>query len=263
MEKKKIKLSKPLVCLDLETTSADTNSARIIQFSAVKLFPGGEKETIDLLINPGILIPKEATEIHGITNDNVNFCPLFHEVAQQIEIFIGDADIAGYNSIKFDIPVLIEEFARLGIKFDVSFRKLLDIFRIYQKLRPRTLTACYLDITGKEMVNAHDALADTVATLEILETMVSNGQLPSDVEQCEAFGIDRESMVDFAGNFIKKDGHYYYNFGKNKGRAVNSDMSYLSWMLNGTFSSDTKNWCNYFITKKQQQQNFADDDLPF
>ena len=162
-----LQLTKSLCVFDLETTGLQINTDRIVQIAIIKLNPSGVRTELNQLINPEMIIPQEVIDIHGVSNELIQDKPTFSQFAPKLIEFIGDADLAGYNSNKFDIPVLAEEFLRVGINFDFSFRKFIDIQNIFHKMEQRTLAAAYKFYCGEEMKNAHDALYDTQATLDV------------------------------------------------------------------------------------------------
>jgi len=167
-----LKLTRPIAFFDLETTGTNVVKDRIVEISIYKVLPGGGTESMTKLINPGIPIPPEVTEIHGITNLDVANAPTFEQIANQLNDFLHNCDLAGYNSNKFDIPMLIEEFLRCGINFDIKKRRLVDVQNIFHKMEPRTLRAAYKFYCGKNLVDAHSAEADTKATYEVLLSQI-------------------------------------------------------------------------------------------
>ena len=198
-------------------------------------------------INPGIPIPKSASEVHGIYDEDVKDCPMFKDIATDLYKTFEGCDLAGFNSNKFDIPLLCEEFLRLGMDFDVAKRKCVDVQNIYHKLERRTLVAAYKYYCGKDLENAHSALADTRATLEVLEAQLD--KYPSDLQNDIKFLSEYSKMnnnVDFAGRIIRNDqGVEVFNFGKHKGKPVSDvllrlDPSYYAWMMQGNFAQNTK-----------------------
>jgi len=256
-------LEKPIVFLDIESTGTNPVQDKIIQISAVKYFNNTQQE-LDILVNP--CMPIQNSEIHGITDEMVRDKPKFYEVAQQVIDFINGCDIGVYNGLRFDIPILSEEFFSCAITVDFSQYRIIDVFRIYQQLRPRNLAACYKEFTGKELVNAHNALYDSKATAEIWLNMVANLHIEPEVDvQIQKF-MPRDNVVDLSGCFIYNDKkEILFNFGKHKGKNVECEPSYLNWMLNADFSQDTKNWINKILyNETQKQPNYStDDDLPF
>lgn len=242
-----IKLTNSLCVFDIESTGLDISTDRIIEISILKISPKGEKDSLTLRINPEIEIPKESSEIHGITNQDIKDCPTFKDVANQIAEFIGDADLAGYNSNKFDIPLLAEEFLRIEHVFDMNARKFIDVQNIFHKMEQRTLVAAYKFYCEKDLENAHSALADVTATWEVLEAQISRyNELENNVAFLSDFSVNNKfEIVDFAGRLAKNEqGKISYNFGKHKGKTIEEvdkiEPGYYGWMLNGNFPLHTK-----------------------
>jgi DNA polymerase-3 subunit epsilon len=242
----KLALRNPIVFLDLETTGVDAAKDRIIEISLVKVMPDGSREVKTRRLNPGIPIPPEATAVHHITDQDVKDCPSFREVAKSLAAWIEGADLAGFNSNKFDIPLLAEEFLRAGVDVDLKKRKAVDVQNIFHKLEPRTLTAAYKFYCGKDLEGAHGAEADTLATLEVLEGQLD--KYPDELKNDIAFLADfstRDTCADYAGRIVYDDkGREVFSFGKHRGRAVSEvfrdEPSYYSWMMNGDFPEYTK-----------------------
>jgi DNA polymerase-3 subunit epsilon len=241
----KLHLKRPLVVFDLETTGTSVNLDRIVEFSFIKVMPEGTETIKTLRFNPGIPIPLEVSLIHGIYDDDVKEAPLFKIKAKELaEEFMG-CDFAGFNSNKFDFPLLVEEFLRAGVEFDVENRRFVDAQRIFHIMEQRTLTAAYKFYCNKELINAHSAEADTLATLEVLKAQIERYEnLENDVEFLHNF-TKQDKNVDLAGRIIyNKDGIPVFNFGKHKGKLVQevfkTDFGYYDWMMNGDFAEDTK-----------------------
>jgi DNA polymerase-3 subunit epsilon len=238
-------LKNPIVFFDLETTGINIASDRIVELSYLKVHPNGKEEPKTLLINPTIPIPAEATQIHGIRNEDVAGCPTFQEVAATLVAAFEGCDFAGYNSNKFDLPLLAEEFLRSGIAFDLKKRKFIDVQVIFHKMEQRTLSAAYQFYCGKELVNAHSSEADTRATYEVLLSQLERyPSLPRDIDHLSEFSTQARS-ADFAGRIVYNDKEEeVFNFGKYKGVTVQEvltrDPSYYSWMMNGDFPLYTK-----------------------
>ncbi len=242
-----IQLQKPLCVFDLETTGLDISKDRIVQIAIVKINPSGNKEELNLIINPQMTISDENAAIHGITNDMVKDAETFKEAAIKIIEFIGDSDLAGYNSNKFDIPVLAEEFLRAEIEFDLSSKKCIDVQNIFHKMEQRTLIAAYKFYCSKELKNAHNAMADTIATWEVLESQLEkykdlepNTQFLSEFSRNSA-----HQTLDFAGRLaVNNEGEAIYNFGKHKGKTIKNvsvlEPGYYGWMLEANFPRYTK-----------------------
>lgn len=241
----KLSLKNPLVFFDLETTGTNTVSDRIVQIAYHKISPNGKEETKSFLINPEMPIPAEATAIHKITNEQVADCPTFKSVAKEIVKDIEGCDLAGYNSNRFDIPLLAEELLRAEVDIDLSKRKFVDVQVIFHKKEQRTLSAAYKFYCDRDLTGAHDAKADTMATYEILEAQLDRyPDLINDVDFLATF-TRQSNNVDFAGKFVYNDkGEEVFNFGKYKGQKVSdvlkNDTGYYGWMLNGDFALHTK-----------------------
>lgn len=240
-----LKLTKPLAFFDLETTGLNIATDRIVEISIVKIMPNGDKEIKTKLLNPTIPIAKEASAIHGIKDEDVKDKATFKEVANEFNEFIKDCDLAGYNSNRFDIPLLAEEFLRVGIDFNVANRKLVDVQNIFHKMEQRTLVAAYKFYCDKDLTNAHSAEADTTATYEILEAQIEKyADLKNDAEFLSEFS-QMNKNVDLLGRFVYNDENIeVFNFGKHKGKPVTEvlekEPGYYSWMMNGDFPLYTK-----------------------
>jgi len=240
-----LKLKNPLVFFDLETTGISIVKDRIVELSYVKVFPNGKEEVKTYRINPGIPIPPESTAIHGITDEDVKDCPTFKSIAKQLAANIEGCDLAGYNSNRFDIPLLTEEFLRVGMDINLYRRKFIDVQTIFHKKEQRTLAAAYKFYCGKELDNAHSAEADTRATYEVLKAQLDRyPDLENDINYLSRFSSFTNN-VDFAGRMVYNDKkEEVFNFGKYKGRLVadvlKSDPSYYAWMMDGDFAMNTK-----------------------
>jgi len=237
-------LTRPLAFIDLETTGVNLAVDRIVEIAIVKISNDGTRQVKRKLINPLIPIPKTSSDIHGITDDMVKDAPTFKQVANEYKQFLENCDLAGYNSNRFDLPMLMEEFLRAGLEFNISDKKLIDVQRIYHMLEPRTLSAALKFYCDKNLDNAHSAEADAAATLEILQAQVEKyKQLGSTVESILQF-TGEEEIVDFARRFIMENGVEIFNFGKHKGRPVSdvlkSEPQYYDWMMKGDFPMHTK-----------------------
>ena len=240
-----LKLEKPIVFFDLETTGVNIATDRIVEISILKVFPNGNKESKTWLVNPEVEIPKEAAEIHGITNEKVVTEPTFKELAPEVSKMIEGCDLAGFNSNRFDIPLLAEELMRAGIDFDMNDRKAVDVQTIFHKKEQRTLSAGYQFYCGKELEGAHGAEADTNATYEILLAQIEKyDDLENDVKSLSEFSTHGE-RGDFAGFIlINDDGQEIFSFGKYKGRTVEEVLKenpgYNNWIQNADFPLYTK-----------------------
>jgi DNA polymerase-3 subunit epsilon len=240
-----LNLRKPLVILDLETTGVSIASDRIVEFSALKVTPGGAEEWLTMRMNPGIPISQEATRIHGITDADVANEPNFKDVAKKISAFVEGCDLAGFNSMKFDIPILCEEFLRVNVDFNPARHRYVDVQVIFHKKEQRTLGAAYKFYCQRELENAHSAQADTAATYEILKAQLDRyPDLENDIEKLSAFSAFNNN-ADLAGRIVfNEQGTEVFNFGKHKGKPVEQvlkeEPSYYSWMMNGDFPLNTK-----------------------
>ncbi|WP_428742486.1 exonuclease domain-containing protein [Tenacibaculum sp.] len=241
----KLDLKKPIVFFDLETTGINIAKDRVVEISILKVYPNGNKESKTWLVNPEIEIPAEATAVHGITNEKVVTEPTFKELASQINEMIADADLAGFNSNRFDIPLLAEELLRAGIDFDMNNRKAVDVQTIFHKKEQRTLSAGYQFYCGKDLEGAHSAEADTNATYEILLAQVDKyDDLENTVEALSEFSTHGK-RADFAGFVLfNDDDQEIFSFGKYKGRTVEEVLKenpgYNAWIQNADFPLYTK-----------------------
>ena len=242
----KLNLKNPLVFFDLETTGINITKDRIVEISLLKVHPNGKEEIKSRLINPEMPIPAQATAIHGITDDDVKDCPTFKQVAKSLADMLEGCDLAGFNSSRFDVPMLSEEFLRAGVDFDMSKRKFVDVQIIFHKKEQRTLAAAYKFYCDKELQNAHSAEADTIATYEVLKSQLDRyPDLENDVAFLSKEYSSFNNNVDFAGRIIFDDkGVEVFNFGKHKGKPVaqvlRNEPSYYSWMMDGDFPLNTK-----------------------
>ncbi|MBI1286958.1 MAG: 3'-5' exonuclease [Flavobacteriales bacterium] len=238
-------LKRPLAFFDLETTGVNVATDRIVEISIIKLNPDGSEETMTELVNPGMPIPLESSAVHGITDDKVAGKPSFNELAPAITDFIGNADLAGYNCLKFDVPLLLEEYHRNEIEFSMKNRKVVDVQNIFHKMEQRTLVAAYKFYCDGDLTNAHSAEADTRATLEVLKAQVEKyDELDGNVEMLSDFS-KRGNAIDFAGHIVENEkGEAVFNFGKNKGKSVvevlKTQPGYYGWMMDAQFPSYTK-----------------------
>lgn len=240
-----LNLTKPICFFDLETTGVNITNDRVVEISILKVFPNGNKESKTWLINPEMPIPPVVSAIHGITDDKVANEPTFKELASEINTMIKDADLAGFNSNRFDIPLLAEEMLRAGIDFDMKSRVAVDVQTIFHKMEQRTLSAAYKFYCDKSLENAHTAEADTLATYEVLKAQIERyDELENDTKFLAEFS-SRKKFADFAG-FISynKEGHEIFSFGKHKGKLVtdvlDQEPGYFGWLLNADFPLYTK-----------------------
>ena len=239
-----LQLSRPIVFIDLETTGINIAIDRIIEIAIIKILPDKTKVVKHKLINPQMPIPKASTEIHGITDDKVKGAPAFKEVANELKQFIDNADLSGYNSNRFDIPLLMEEFLRAGISLDMNNRRMLDVQSVFHMMEKRTLEAAYKFYCQKELIDAHSAEADASATWEILEAQLERySNLGNTVDTVLQF-TGEEKYVDFAKRFVMDKDVEVFNFGKYKGRSVadvlKAEPQYYDWMMKGEFPLHTK-----------------------
>lgn len=241
-----LNVKNPLVIFDLETTGIDMVNDRIVEICILKVFPDGRTEVKTRRVNPTIPIPAQATAIHGISNEDVKDCPTFKEIAKSLVQLIEGCDFAGYNSNKFDLPLLAEEFIRAGIDFDLKKRKFIDVQTIFHKMEQRTLVAAYKFYCDKDLTNAHSAEADTVATYEVLKAQLDRyPELKNDIDFLSEYSAKTRN-VDFAGRIVLNDKDVeVFNFGKHRGRPVvevlSTEPGYYAWMMNGDFPLYTKN----------------------
>jgi len=239
-----LQLSKPLAIIDLETTGINLSTDRIVEIAIVKIGTDGSKLVKRKLLNPEIPISVVSSDLHGITNEMVKDAPTFKQVANEIKQFLENCDLAGYNSNRFDIPMLAEEFLRVGLDFDFKGRRLVDVQKVFHLMEQRTLSAAYKFYCNKNLEGAHGAEADATATWEVLEAqVVKYPQLGNTVESILKV-IGEDNTVDFARRMILENGVEVFNFGKHKGRAVadvlKSEPQYYDWMMKGDFPMHTK-----------------------
>ena len=241
----KLNLKRPIIFFDLETTGVDPAKDRIVEISMVKVMPDGEEIVKTRKINPGMHIPEESTAIHGITDADVADAPSFAQVAKSLAQFVQGCDFGGFNSNRFDLPLLVEEFMRAGVEVDFKRRKFIDVQNIFHKKEQRTLVAAYKFYCDKDLTEAHSAEADTRATYEVLKAQLDRyPDLENDIDALADYSA-RGETVDYAGRIVYNDkGEEVFSFGKYKGRRVEEifqlEPSYYSWMMNGGFPLYTK-----------------------
>lgn len=256
----KLNLERPLIFFDLETTGTNITSDRIVELSYIKIHPDGREERESLRINPGIKIPAESTAVHHISDEDVKDAPHFSEKADHLNSVFENCDLAGFNSNKFDIPLLMEEFARCRINFQLSGRRLIDVQNIFHKMEQRTLVAAYKFYCGKELTGAHSAMADTEATYEVLLNQIEKyDELDNNIASLSKFSTLGRN-IDLAARFILNDkDEPIFNFGKYKGTKVTDifrkDPSYYNWMLEGDFSKNTKDELIKMKVKYDKENN--------
>ncbi|NML37778.1 3'-5' exonuclease [Chitinophaga sp. G-6-1-13] len=237
-------LKRPLAVIDLETTGTNVATDRIIEIAIIKVFPDKTTQSKVKRINPGMPIPVGSTAIHGIKDEDVKDAPTFKQAANELKMFLENCDLAGYNSNRFDIPLLVEEFLRTGMEFDVSKRRFVDVQRIFHLMEKRTLAAAYKFYCDKQLENAHSAEADALATYEILEAQLGRYEnLQQDIDGLADF-TKEEEYIDFARRIVMQGGQEVFNFGKYKGRPVKevlkAEPQYYDWMMKADFPLNTK-----------------------
>ncbi len=251
----KLQLTRPLVFFDLETTGLNIASDRIVELSYYKVFPNGTSEGKTFRVKPvqmmlgqevQLHISEEASAVHGIYDEDLVNCPTFKEVAPELVKVLEDADLAGYNSNHFDLPLLAEEMMRAGMNIDLKGKKMVDVFTIFQRQEPRNLVAAYKFYCGKDLTNAHSADADTMATYEVLMAQLEKYDIPVDVDGLAEFTAGNTRLADFAGRIAyDAQGVEVFNFGKYKGQRVadvfRRDPGYYGWIQGGDFPQYTKN----------------------
>jgi DNA polymerase III subunit epsilon len=253
----KLNLKNPLCVFDLETTGTNTAKDRIIEIAVIKMMPNGEIIKKSDLLNPTIPIPVSSSQIHGIKDEDVKDKPTFKDVAKDYARFFEGVDLAGFNVLKFDIPILVEEFLRVGVDFDYTRKKIIDAQRIFHLMEKRTLSAAYQFYVKKELNESHTAEADTQATMEVLLAQIARydgqpvtdnlgntiGAIKNDMDALSL--LTAANLVDLAGRIVRNSkGEEVFNFGKHKDKRVldvlHQEPSYYEWMMNGDFALDTK-----------------------
>lgn len=240
-----LKLSKPICFFDLETTGTNVATDRIVEISILKIFPNGNREGFTKRVNPEMPIPPVVSAIHGITNEMVADEPTFKELAPEVYAFMKDSDLAGYNSNRFDLPLLAEELLRADVDFDLKKANAVDVQTIFHKKEKRTLEAAYKFYCGKTLENAHSAEADTLATYEVLKAQLERyDDLENDINYLSTFSAHKD-FADFAGYIgYNKEGDEIFSFGKHRGKKVEDVMEqepgYFGWLLNADFPLYTK-----------------------
>ncbi len=253
-----LNLTKPLIIFDLETTGINTATDRIVQISMIKVLPDGQEEKYNYFVNPGMPIPAEAIAIHGITDEMVKDKPLFSEIAPEIASIINGCDLAGYNSNRFDIPLLAEELLRAEVDVDFSKIKFVDVQNVFYKKEPRTLVAAYQFYCQKDLENAHSSDADTLATYEILKAQLERyDDLENNVDFLSEFTAQKKN-ADLAGFIIYDEkGKETFSFGKYKGRLVEDilerDQGYFGWIMKSDFPLYTKKVLTRIKLRKMEQ----------
>ncbi len=250
-----LQITKPIAFIDLETTGVNLGTDRIVEIAIVKILPDGNKSVKRKLVNPEMPIPKSSSDIHGITDEMVKDAPTFAQAAQELKQMLDGCDIAGYNSNRFDVPLLVEEFMRAGVDFDMKGRKLVDVQNIFHKMEQRTLTAAYKFYCDKNLDAAHSAEADATATYEVLLAQVDRyPELGTTVDSINK-ALGDEVIVDFARRFVMDNGVEVFNFGKYKGQPVaellKKEPQYYDWMMRGDFPQHTKKVLTEIFTRSK------------
>lgn len=241
-----LQLTRPIAFIDLETTGVNLSSDRIVEIAIVKLMTDGTRQVKRKLLNPQIPIPQSSSDIHGITDEMVKDAPTFKQAGNEIKQFLEGCDLGGYNSNRFDIPILMEEFLRAGMEeVDLSQQRMIDVQHIFYQMEPRTLTAAYKYYCDKELENAHSAEVDIKATIEVLEAQVARYPKLGNTVDSILGVIGEEKVVDYARRFIfDEKGDEVFNFGKYKGKSVagtlKNEPQYYDWMMKGDFPLHTK-----------------------
>jgi len=254
----KLKLQRPIACVDLETTGLSITKDRIVEIAIVKVMPDGERIVKDMRLNPEMPIPAATTDIHGISDADVADKPTFKEMGNEIKQFIENCDLCGFNSTRFDFALLTEEFLRVGIDIDLKSRNLVDAQQIFMKKEPRTLTAAYKFYCDKDLENAHSAIADVEATFEILLAQIERyddiGSTPEELSSVSS-GTD---MLDYARRLKLVNDIPTFNFGKFKEQAVthvfDKEPQYYDWIMRSDFAQDTKNVLSKIYTEYKLKQ---------
>ena len=241
-----LKLDRPLVVFDIESTGVNARQDRIIELAAIRIDPDGTETEHTWLLNPGVPIPPETTQIHGISNEMVKDCPSFEDRAAEIEAFFAGADLSGFNSDRFDVPCLEAEFERVGRNFGASSRRHVDVQRIYHKMEPRDLSAAVRFYCGHDHVGAHGAAADARATLEVLKAqLVKYPELPKTPDEMDAYLVPHDPLnADRTGLLRWVNGELCINFGKKKGEKLRDlflhEPNFLRWFVKGSFETDAR-----------------------
>lgn len=253
----KLNLKSPLAIFDLETTGTNVSQDRIVELSIIKIMPDGEEIIKTMRINPTVPIPTEVSMIHGIYDDDIKEAPTFKSISKSLSAFLEGCDLGGFNCLKFDIPLLVEEFLRAGVDFETDSRKLVDAQKIFHMMEKRTLTAAYKFYCNKVLEGAHGAEADTLATAEVIKAQIERYEGQEVVDSLgnklgvmennmtNLHNISASNMVDLAGRFVfNKDGIEVFNFGKHRHKPVEEilklEKGYYDWMMKGDFPQDTK-----------------------
>ena len=241
-----LKVKRPIIIFDIEATGVNVQQDRIVDICAIKIFPDGHQDVKKRLVNPEIPIPKEASEIHGITDADIADAPAFSSIAKEIDAILSGCELGGYNAARFDIPLLVAEMERAGVHFDLSDRKIIDAQRIFHQREPRDLTAALKFYCNETHHDAHTSLGDVMATIRVLEGQYERyPDLPEDIEKLHDYCNPRHPhWVDQQGRIRWVNGEAAINFGKNQGRLlrnlIETDSGFLHWILQNDFPIDTK-----------------------
>lgn len=253
-----IKTDRPIVWLDIESTGVDRENDRIVELCMIKIHPDGKKEVKTRRFNPEMPIPKEASEVHGIYDDDVKDEPTFRQVSKGVHAFIQGCDLGGFNSNAFDIPMLYSEFLRAGIEWDYSAHRMIDVGNIYKRLYPRTLESAVQTFLGREHDGAHGAEADTIATYEVMDYFLSNSDdVPKTVDELHLYSNYDSEILDLHGKFkCADDGEtILLNFGKHRGEPAKDHLDFLEWMVTrASFTPDVNNIC-YQLLEEHEKSN--------
>jgi DNA polymerase-3 subunit epsilon len=254
-----LQLQKPIAFIDLETTGTNLGVDRIVEIAIVRIGKDHSRTVKRKLINPEMPIPTGASDVHGITDEMVRDAPTFKQVANEMKQFLENCDLAGYNSNRFDIPLLVEEFLRAGLDFEIGTRKLLDVQKVFHMMEQRTLSAAYKFYCNKTLDGAHSAEVDAQATWEVLLAQLERyPQLGNTVDSILKV-IGEEQIVDFARRFVMQDGVEVFNFGKHKGRPVTevlrAEPQYYDWMMKGDFPLHTKQKLSEIFNRTMLKKN--------
>jgi len=249
-----LQLKKPLAFIDIEATGTNVAVDRIVEIACVKVLPDGNRSVKRKVINPQIPIPQSVTDIHGITNEMVANAPTFKQVAQEIKQFLDGCDLSCYNAYRLDIPLLMEEFLRAEVEFDMKGRKVIDVQKIFHQMEQRTLAAAYKFYCNKSLEGAHGAEVDAQATAEILDAQVQRYPQLGNTVDSVLKAVGEEAIIDFARRFVYDDkGVEVFNFGKHKGRPIadvlKAEPQYYDWMMKGEFPMNTKNKLTEIYTR--------------
>lgn len=241
------KTQKPIVCFDIEATGTDTKYDRIVELAMIKVQNGEIIETFEQRINPTVPIPNEATEVHGITDEDVRLCPTFIDIAHKVDEFIDGCDFMGFNLYVYDIPMLNNELNRAGIYFDFQSSNILDVGNLFKIFNPRTLVAAVKQYCNKDLEDAHGAMPDTLATYEVFKAMSEQHCLEDDFEKLSVESNYGKRLVDVDNKFYEKDGDIYFNFGNDRDKEVSTNYGFVRWMLTKDFSESTKQVCRNIL----------------